>query len=592
MMFKPTSYIPLLRQQLLPVCRQTGLWICGFAQIFHTFQYYQMSKPQTKFIVVCGGVLSGVGKGIATSSLGFLLKSRGFKVTAIKIDPYMNIDAGLMRPAEHGETFVTEDRGEIDQDLGNYERFLGMEFSKSRNITSGKVYASIIDDERHMKYGGRDVEMFPDVINKIKDMIWDNITDEDFVLIEVGGTTGDVENLPFLHAMREIGRECSAVYVMVTYVPYLRSVGELKTKPTQHAVTRLREVGIMPDFIVTRNEIPLDEPRRETISKRCFVPLDRVIDNPDLESVYEVPLLFEKEGFADEVLECFDMKAKKADISKWEYFVENLLHSDKHVKIGIVGKYVKNGSTEHKDTYISVLEAIKHASGNLGFKPQIEMIDSHQFEENPESVTMLKGFDGIIVPQGWGSRGTEGKMTAIKYIREHKIPYLGLCFGMQMASIEFARDVLKLKGANSEEVDADTKYPVIHIMPDQKDYLEKMQYGGTIRLGGWDCTLQPDTIVHDAYKKYEGFKDEKKNLVSERHRHRYEFNNDFREQFEKAGMVVSGTSPDNKLVEFIELPKSVHPFFVGTQAHPEYKSQPMKPHPVFMAFIEAATAEK
>ncbi len=548
-----------------------------------------MSKPKTKFIVVCGGVLSGVGKGIATSSLGFLLKARGFKVTAIKIDPYMNIDAGLMRPAEHGETFVTEDRGEIDQDLGNYERFLGVEFSKNRNITSGKVYASIIDDERHMKYGGRDVEMFPDVINKIKEMVWDNIADEDFVLIEVGGTTGDIENLPFLHAMREIGRECDAVYVMVTFLPYLRAVGELKTKPTQHAVTRLREVGIMPDFIVTRNEIPIDEPRRETISKRCFVPIDRVIDNPDLESIYQLPGLFEEEGFANEILECFGMAHVKPHLKQWSQFVDHLLHSDKVVKIGIVGKYVKNGATEHKDTYISVLEAIKHAAGNLGFRPEITMIDSHQFETDPESVSMLKDFDGMIVPQGWGSRGTEGKMAAIKYIRENKIPYLGLCFGMQMASIEFARNVLGLAGANSEEIDPNTDHPVIHIMRDQKEYLQQMQYGGTIRLGGWDCALVPGTIVYDAYKKWDGFKDEDKNLVSERHRHRYEFNNDYREQYEKAGMVIAGTSPDNKLVEFIELPRDVHPFFVGTQAHPEYKSQPMKPHPVFMAFITAAT---
>lgn len=541
----------------------------------------------SKFIFVCGGVLSGVGKGIVTASLGLILKSKGFSVTAVKIDPYLNIDAGLMRPAEHGEVFVTEDGGEFDQDLGNYERYLGVDMFKSNNITSGKIYQNVINNERAMKYGGRDVEPFPDVVNEIKEQILKNVNGEDFVLVEIGGTSGDVENLLFLHAAREMRKDYKAIYMMVTYLPYLRSVGELKTKPTQHAVARLREVGIMPDFIITRNEIPLDEPRKESISKRCFVPISRIIDNPDVESTYEIPLMFEREGFADEVLKIFEIPNRKSDLKTWAKLEKTLKSSPKTVKIGLVGKYVMHGNSEQKDTYISVLEAIKHAAGNLGYKPEIEMLGSEQFEKNG-NFKKLDDFDGIIVPQGWGSRGTEGKINAIKYIREHKIPYLGLCFGMQMAAIEFARNVIGLKKANSEEADSTTPHPVIHIMENQKEYLSRMQYGGTIRLGGWDCILDKHSISYKAYKKHNQLKDEKTGMISERHRHRYEFNNDYRQQYEDNGMVISGTSPDNELVEFIELPKDVHPFFVGTQAHPEYKSQPLKPHALFLEFIKAA----
>lgn len=546
------------------------------------------SAKGLKYIFVCGGVLSGVGKGVVASSLGFLLKSKGYSVGAVKIDPYLNIDAGLMRPAEHGEVFITEDGGEIDQDLGNYERFLDINFTKDQNITSGKIYQSIIEKERRMEFGGRDVEIFPDLINEVKDQINKSRDGHDFLIIEIGGTTGDVENLPFLHAAREMGREVPACYIMVTYLPLLRMVGELKTKPTQHAVTRLREVGIMPDFIVTRNEIPIDEPRIETISKRCFVNKGNIIDNPDLESIYEVPLNFQKDKFADKVLKHFNIQGNPSQISKWEKMVDVLKNSDKKVKIGLVGKYVKHGNSEHKDTYISVLEAVKHASASLCYKPEIELISSEDFERDPEELKRLKKFDGIIVPQGWGSRGSEGKIRAIKFIRENKIPYLGLCYGMQMACIEFARNVLKLKDANSEEIDKRTKNPIIHIMPNQKEYLAKKQYGGTIRLGGWDCILQKGSLTYDAYKKNKGFKDARRVLISERHRHRYEFNNAYVEKFKEAGMNVSGSSPDGELVEFIELPKKVHPFFIGTQAHPEYKSRPMNPHPVFIEFIAAA----
>jgi CTP synthase len=545
-----------------------------------------MSK-NPKYIFVCGGVLSGVGKGIATASIGYLLKEQGYKVTAVKIDPYLNIDAGLMRPAEHGEVYVTEDGGEIDQDLGNYERFLHHTFSKRNNITSGKVYERIINKERQMSYGGRDVEIFPDMINEIKSMIRENVVDEDFVLVEIGGTTGDVENLPFLHAAREMGKENQCIYIMVTYLPFLRSVGELKTKPTQHAVANLRQVGIIPDFIITRNEIPIDEPRKESISKRCFVELDNIIDNPDLESIYEIPVRFHNEEFDKKILAKFGLKLKNSDIGGLDKFVKTLKGSKESVKIGLIGKYVTHGSTAHLDTYISVLEAIKHAAGQLGVHPEIKMIASDIFEKDAKQLKMLDELDCVIVPQGWGSRGSEGKIKAIEYVRKNKIPYLGLCYGMQMAVIEFARNVLKLKDANSEEIDSKTSNPVIHIMPNQKEYLAKKQYGGTIRLGGWDCIVKPGSIVHTSYKKHEAFKNEKKDLISERHRHRYEFNNEYREAFEKNGMKISGTSVDGELVEFIELDKKVHPFFVGTQAHPEYKSYLLKAHPLFLELIKA-----
>ncbi|MEM5792736.1 MAG: CTP synthase [Candidatus Aenigmatarchaeota archaeon] len=537
---------------------------------------------QTKFVFICGGVLSGLGKGLVTSSIGLLLKERGFKTTAVKIDPYVNIDAGTMRPAEHGEVFVTDDGGEIDQDLGNYERFLNVSLTKNNNITTGKVFLNVINNERSFKYEGRDVEIFPDVINEVKRMIVEPSKGFDFCLVEIGGTTGDVENLIFLHAARELGREYPSIYIMVTYVPFLRNVGELKTKPTQHAVAKLREVGIFPDIIITRNEIPLDKPRIETISKRCFVSEDCIFDNPDIENIYEIPLILEKNGLVKKILEKFRMKQVEPNLKKWEDFVNGLKYHDKIVKVGIVGKYFIHGSTKHKDVYISVVEALKHASSKNKIGLEIVGIDSSEVEKN--GVNMLKGIDGIIVPQGWGSRGTEGKIKAIEFARVNKIPYLGLCFGMQMAVIEFARNVCGLNGANSTEVDPKTPYPVIHIMPDQEEYLKKKQYGGTIRLGSWPCRLNEKSMIYRIYKKHKKIED---GIIFERHRHRYEFNNEFRVLMEKKGLVIGGVSPDGKLVESIELPESVHPFFIGTQFHPEYKSRPLDPHPLFLEFLNS-----
>lgn len=516
--------------------------------------------------------MSGLGKGIVSASIGMLLKSCGFKVNMVKIDPYLNVDAGTMRPAEHGETFVTDDGGEIDQDLGNYERFLSQSFSKNNNITSGKIYQTIIANERAFKYEGRDVEMIPDFPNEVKRRFYEMEKDFDFVVVEIGGTTGDMENVPFLYAAREMGRERKALYVMVSFVPFLHNVGELKTKPTQHAVAQLRSTGIIPDILITRSEISLDAPRRETLAKRCFLDNDAIFDDPDTDSIYKVPLILEKQGILKKIFKIFNLKNKKPDLKNWKKLNKNNGRL-KVVKIALVGKYVRHGSNNHKDVYVSVLEALKHAAASNTVSLVVDAIDANGF--NPED---LKKYQGLVVPQGWGRRGVEGILKAVKIARENKIPYLGLCFGMQMAVIEFSRNVLGLKGANSEEVDAETKYPVVHVMPEQREYLAKMQYGGTIRLGAWPCKVKKGTMLNKIYGV---------SLVSERHRHRYEVNNKFVKRLERAGMVISGTSPDGKLVEAIELPRNTHPFFVGTQFHPEYKSRPLSSHPIFVEFVKS-----
>lgn len=527
-----------------------------------------------KYIFIVGGVVSGLGKGIVSSSIGLLLKASGFKVNHIKIDPYLNIDAGTMRPAEHGETFVTADGGEIDQDLGNYERFLNQDFSKENNITSGKIYQKIIADERAFKYEGRDVEMIPDVPNEVKRRFYELEKGFDFVVVEIGGTTGDIENLPFLYAAREVGRERRALFVMVSFLPYLQNVGELKTKPTQHAVAELREAGIVPDVVITRSETGLDKPRRETLAKRCFLDDEAIFDDPDCDSIYRVPMILEKQGLMKRIRKHFKIKKHPTDLRDWKKMVKRMDGAKKTVKIALVGKYVKCGKGNHKDVYVSVLEALKQGAVANGVKIKIEAIDSSELK-----VEDLKKYQGVVVPQGWGSRGVEEIIGAIQFARENRIPYLGLCFGMQMAVVEIARNLAKLKEANSVEVNPETKYPVIHLMPEQEKYLKKHQYGGTIRLGNWPCKIKKETMLEKIYGKEE---------VGERHRHRYEFNNEYREILEKAGIIISGTSPDGKLVEAIELSKEVHPFFVGTQFHPEYRSRPLDPHPIFVEFIKAS----
>lgn len=551
-----------------------------------------MSKDtsQTKFIFVCGGVLSGLGKGVTTASIGMLLKNKGFSVGAIKIDPYVSIDAGTMRPQEHGEVFVTKDGGEIDQDLGNYERFLNEDFTRDHNITTGKVYAQVIENERKFVYQGRDAEVIPDVINEIKRRIFEVAKGKDFMMVEIGGTVGDIENIAFLIAAREIGREFQACYMMLTYLPFLHTVGELKTKPTQHAVTMLRSEGINPDYIITRAVEKVDEPRLENISKRNFIDRERIFDIPDQDSIYKVPDVLKHQGLVDSLLKFFQVNPKDDSdelIKEWDRFVE-YFHSNgkQHVKIGLIGKYVQHGNHAHNDTYISVLESLKHAGFANNVTVDVEMVSSETLnDENYEE--KLKYFNGIVVPQGWGGRGMEGKLLAIKYARENDLPYLGLCYGMQMAVIEFARNVLKIKDANSEEIDPDTKNPVIHLMDEQKKHMEDGLFGGTIRLGDWPCLLVEGSRAEAIYNSdSKGKKKKDKTIVNERHRHRYEFNNKYKAKLEKAGLKVSGTSPNGELVEMIEIPG--HKFFVGTQAHPEYRSRPLAPHPLFVEFIKSS----
>ncbi|MFA5070068.1 MAG: CTP synthase [Patescibacteria group bacterium] len=539
------------------------------------------NKNQTKYIFVMGGVLSGLGKGIAVSSIAMLLKSRGYRTTAIKIDPYVNVDAGTMNPTEHGEVFVTKDGLETDQDLGNYERFLGEELSRANYMTTGSVYQSVIQAERNLQYKGKCVEVVPHIPDEVirRFNVLARQSKAEIMIIEIGGTVGEYQNVLFLETgrMLQLRYPGCVQFVLVSYLPIPNKIGEMKTKPTQYAVRTLNASGIQPDFILCRGEKPLDQPRKEKISYNCNMKPEDIISAVDVDSIYEVPLNFEKEKLASKILFKFGLKEKRNDLREWKKMFRLSRLTKKTVKIGIVGKYFGIGSYVLADSYISVIEAIKHAAWSNSAKPELTWINAEELEKSPVKVKELKNYDGLVVPQGWGSRGSEGKIRAIRYARENKIPYLGLCYGMQMAVIEFARNVAKMARANSLEADPKTPYPVIHIMPDQAEYLKKKQYGGTIRLGNWPCTLIKGTKVAAAYAGQKN--------IQERHRHRYEFNNLYRKKFESLGLIISGTSPDGKLVEAVELKN--HPFFVGVQFHPEYKSSPLNPHPLFRSFIKA-----
>ncbi|PIT93493.1 CTP synthase [Candidatus Falkowbacteria bacterium CG10_big_fil_rev_8_21_14_0_10_43_11] len=541
-------------------------------------------KLNAKFIFVVGGVMSGVGKGVAAASIGRILIGKGFNVSAIKIDPYINVDAGTMNPVEHGEVFVTDDGDETDQDCGNYERFLGRDIHKENYLTTGRVYLNVITRERNLEFGGKCVEVVPhiplEVIKRIKEAAKKD--QADIMIIEIGGTVGEYQNLLFLEAARmmHLDNPNNVLFVMVSYLPIPSKIGEMKTKPTQYAVHSLQAAGIQPDFILARSERPIDGPRSVKLATFCNVREGDIISAPDVDSIYEIPINFEKNNLGDKILAKFGLKTKKKDLVDWRAMADRIKNAKQEVKIGIVGKYFGTGDFTLSDSYISVIEAIKHAGGAVGAKPILSWINAEEVEK--EGTKILEELDGIIVPQGWGSRGAEGKIATIKYCRETKLPYFGLCYGMQMAVIEFARNVLDFKDANSEEVDPKTAYPVIHIMPNQKEYLVKKQYGGTIRLGAWPCKLVAGTHIAKAYGS--------KLDISERHRHRYEFNNKYREQFEAAGMAIGGASPDGQLVEAIEI--TGHPFFIGTQFHPEYKSRPLEPHPLFAEFIKVCAKKK
>jgi CTP synthase len=544
-------------------------------------------KTNAKHIFVVGGVLSGVGKGVTTASIGRILQSKGYNVSCVKVDPYINVDAGTMNPVEHGEVFVTEDGDETDQDIGNYERFLNKNIYRENYMTTGRVYQRVIEKERNLEYDGKCVEVVPHIPMEIRDRIKKAVkkTKADIIITEIGGTVGEYQNLLFLEAARmmKLYNPKDVLFVMVSYLPIPSKVGEMKTKPTQYAIRTLNSAGIQPDFIIARSRVHIDEPRRKKIAINCNIAKDDVISAPDIDSIYDVPLNFEKDDLGNRILEKFGLKAKHKDLVEWRKMVTKAKRAKKPVDIGIVGKYFATGDFCLSDSYISVIEAIKHACIENNAVPKLHWIYTEDIEK--KGIGALKEYDGVIVPQGWGSRGSEGKIKTIKYCREKNIPYFGLCYGMQMAVIEFARHVCKLRRANSGEVDPKTPHPVIHIMPGQKELLAKKQYGGTIRLGGWPCKIIPNTHLAAAYAKYTD-----KKTVSERHRHRYEFNNKYKARFEKHGMTIAGTSPDGKIVEAVEI--TDHPFFIGTQFHPEYISRPLDPHPLFVEFVRVCLNEK
>ena len=537
------------------------------------------------YIIVTGGVISGLGKGITTASIGKILENHGYKVTAIKIDPYINFDAGTLRPTEHGEVWVTEDGGEIDQDLGHYERFLDINIPKRNNITTGQVYSAVIEKERNGKYLGKTVQPIPHVTDEIKRRIRAPAeeTKFDFVLVEIGGTVGDYENVLFLEAVRQMKLEGEKViYVHVTYVPVLKSLGEAKTKPTQHSVKLLREIGIQPDFIITRSEKPLDDVRKEKIALFCNVSGDDVISDSNIDNVYGVPLLFEEQELCKKILRKLGLRKEELDLNAWKNYIAKIRKLDNKVKIGIIGKYFDIGAFKLSDSYISVIEAVKHAAWNNNVQPEIEWIDSKIFEKQPRKIVNLKKVDGIIVPGGFGLSGVEGKISTIKYARENNIPYLGLCLGMQLAVVEYARNVCGMKGAHTTEVEKNPAYPVIDFIPDQVKIVTESRYGATMRLGAYPAILTKGSLIRNLYGD--------QNKVYERHRHRYEVNPKYVETLEKNGLVFSGRSPDGILMEFMELPG--HPYFTATQAHPEFKSRPMKPAPLFDGLLKAAKKKK
>jgi len=559
-----------------------------------------MKSP--KYIFVCGGVMSGVGKGVATASIGKILQSRGFNVTALKIDPYINVDAGTMNPTEHGEVFVTDDGDECDQDIGNYERFLNINILKDNYLTTGRIYETVIKKERNLEYGGRCVEVVPDIPNEVILRIKKAAkkAKADFVLVEIGGTVGEYQNLLFLEAgrMMKLMTPKDVIFVLVSYAPVPKMIGEMKTKPTQWAAKTLNSAGIQPDILLVRSEISIDEIRKRKLSIACNMKPEDIISAPDIESIYEIPLNFEKENLSNIILKKFGLKPKKENLKDWKKMVEIIKNPTKKVKVAIAGKYFRSGKFTLMDSYISVIEAVKHASYSLKAAPVITWLDTEEFEKSSQKLKQLKKFDAVIVPGGFGSRGIEGKIKIIEYCRKNKIPFLGLCLGMQLAVVEFARNVCNLKDTNSTEINPKTKYPVIDIMEEQKEKIKDKKYGGTMRLGAYACEIMPNSKAYEAYNKWQVAKSTKERLsdkwqtannnflISERHRHRYEFNNKYREILEKKGLKISGINPELNLVEIIEIPN--HPFFVATQFHPEFLSRPLHPHPLFKELIKTA----
>jgi CTP synthase len=526
--------------------------------------------------LVTGGVVSSIGKGLTSASIGALMEARGLSVTHMKLDPYINVDPGTMSPYQHGEVFVTEDGAETDLDLGHYERFTSCKLTRRANVTTGRIYEAVITKERRGEYLGATVQVIPHITDEIKARIYDATSDVDIAIIEVGGTVGDIESLPFLEAIRQLKLEAgngNALSVHVTLVPHIVTAGELKTKPTQHSVREMREIGIQPDILICRSDRPIAHGLKEKIALFSNVAVDSVISATDVSCIYELPLILHAEGLDDQIAERLNIWSSQPDLTNWIRTVDRFKKPAKgSVRIGVVGKYV-----HLKDSYKSLHEALVHGGLANDVAVQLEYIDSEQLERASAPAT-LSGLDAILVPGGFGDRGVEGKISAIRYAREQGVPFFGICLGMQLAGIEFARNVCGVKGASSTEFQKDCPNPIIDLMPDQRGVKEK---GGTMRLGAYPCTLKPGSKAHALYKKDE---------ISERHRHRFEFNNDYREQLTQAGLVLSGTSPDDRLVEIMELPE--HPYFIGCQFHPEFKSRPMSAHPLFQGFVSAAVRRR
>lgn len=542
-----------------------------------------MSKQNPKYIFVFGGVMSGIGKGIAASSIAKIIQAHKYSVTSIKIDPYVNVDAGTMNPTEHGEVFVLADGLETDQDMGNYERFLNVKLPGSNYMTTGSVYWKVINNERNLKYKGKCVQIIPhitnEVIRKIENASVKNKAQ--VVVIEVGGTTGDYENVLFTEAARQmkLKHPKDVLFVMISYVPYPQKIGEMKTKPTQQAARALNEAGVQPDIIIARSEKVIDKPRKEKIALFCNIQQDSVISAPDSDCIYEIPLNFERDGLSSNILKKLGLKnGGEGDLKDWRKMVEKIKKAKKEIKIGIIGKYFGTGDCILSDSYISVIEAIKHASFSQDRKPVIDWINAEKFEESKENLKDLEKYDALIVPGGFGSRGIEGKIKAIQFARENKIPYLGLCYGMQLMVIEYARNVVGLRNAHTAEIKPNAKNLVVDLMPEQKEKMKNSDYGATMRLGDYPCKIKKGTLAFEAYKNQK---------INERHRHRYEVNPKYIKRIEKAGLAFSGQSPDGKLMEIAELPKEKHPFMVGSQFHPEFTSSPLKPNPLFVGLVKA-----
>lgn len=527
--------------------------------------------------------MSGVGKGVATSSIALILKEKGYRVNTVKVDPYLNVDAGTMNPTEHGEVFVLESGLETDQDMGNYERFLNCALKSDDYMTGGMVYSHVIEKERNLGYRGRCVEAIPHVRDEIvrRYRHAGELNDSVISVIEIGGTVGDFQNALFIEAARVLKVEHpeDVLFVLVSYLPVPGTLGEMKTRPTQNAVHQLNSYGVQTDFIIARSKLPLDWKRKEKIAAACNIVPEHIVSAPDIESIYDVPVNFEREHVGTSILAKLGLRDRPTKLLAWRKFLKRLHNGTKTVRIGIVGKYFDTGDFVLTDAYLSVIEAIKFSSAALNVKAKIEWVNAKDFEKHPASVRILKEFDGIIVPGGFGETGIEGKILAAQYAREQKIPYLGLCYGMHMMVIEYARHVARLKGAHTVEINPKTPHPVIDVMPEQKKLIQKKQYGGTMRLGAYPAVLAPGSIARKAYGAAE---------VSERHRHRYEVNPEYIEQLEKSGLVFSGVSPNGLLMEIVELSPAHHPFMVGTQFHPELQARPLSPHPLFTEFIEAA----